>query len=268
MKDKKTQFGYTIVEVMIVLAVSGMMFIIAANFINGKQQRTSFFQGTNEMGAILQKVIDDVSNGHYSDVPLTCSSSGAGTPVNVSLTTGDTQGRNSACVFLGKVVHFYLKGAATQPQDYEIISVADARSASGTLPHSTVAMVGDLTIQAKIPQSLEVPRMMVRDKTGAPKANVYSIGFVQSSGTLADPAAGTYTNGGQTVGMVYSDLTNKNGPATTAAFGSNLNQAQSASICLTDGTRYANIMIGGLNSGSQLNVRVQQLGQDSATCGI
>ena len=68
--------------------------------------------------------------------------------------------------------------------------------------------------------------------------------------------------------MVYSDLTNKNGPATTSAFGMNLNPAQSASICLTDGTRYANIIIGGLNSGSQLNVRVQQLGQDSSTCGI
>ena len=265
MKDKKQQFGYTIVEVMIVLAVSGMMFVIAANFINGKQQRTSFFQGSNDMGNIIQKVIDDVTNGHYSDVSLSCTSPGG--MVNVTGTSGDTQGTNPNCVFLGKLVHFYRTSPTTPIQNYEIISIADARSASGVLPHPTVAMIGDLTIKAKIPQSLIVSRMTIAKQSGT-NIDGYSIGFVQSAGTIPDPSNGKYSNGGQTVSMVYSSMTNMAVPAVAGAFGPNLMPARSATICLTDGTRYANILIGGANSGGQLNVKVKQLGQDSSTCGV
>ena len=54
-RHSKQPFGYTIVEVMIVLAVSSAMFLIAANFINGKQERTAFSQGSNEMVSQLQR---------------------------------------------------------------------------------------------------------------------------------------------------------------------------------------------------------------------
>ena len=267
MKDKKQQFGYTIIEVMIVLAVSGMMFVIAANFINGKQQRTSFFQGSNDMGNIIQKVIDDVTNGHYSDVSLSCTSPGG--MVNVTGASGDTQGTNPNCVFLGKLVHFYRTSPTTPVQNYEIISIADARSASGDLsqPHPTVAMIGDLTIKAKIPQNLEVSKMKIDTLSGT-YTDGYAIGFVQSAGTIPDITNGKYSDGGQTVSLVYSSMTNKAVPAPPAAFGSHLMPARSATFCLTDGTRYANILIGGANSGGQLNVRVKQLGQDSSTCGV
>lgn len=54
MKGGKSPLGYTVVEVMIVLAVSGIMFLVAANFINGKQQKTSFANGVNEMASRIQ----------------------------------------------------------------------------------------------------------------------------------------------------------------------------------------------------------------------
>ncbi len=270
MKDKKHQFGYTIVEVMIVLAVSGMMFVIAANFINGKQQRTSFFQGSNDMANIIQKVIDDVTNGNFSDVALDCDSAGAGS-VDVrdsSDITADTQGTNPDCVFLGKLVHFYIKSPTTTPQNYEIVSIADARSGSGALPRGTVARIGELTIQAKIPQSLIVDKMRVVSGNGSNYDTSYSVGFVQSAGAIADPATGRYANGGQTISMVFSNNTTRTSAASDSNFGLNLEYARSATICLTDGTRYANLLIGGNNSGGQLNVRVKQLGQDSSTCGV
>ena len=76
----KQPLGYTIIEVMIVLAVSGLMFIIAATFINGKQQRATFTAGVNEMASELQNVIEQVNDGSYADVPLNCVSAGAGFP--------------------------------------------------------------------------------------------------------------------------------------------------------------------------------------------
>ena len=224
MKDKKHQFGYTIVEVMIVLAVSGMMFVIAANFINGKQQRTSFFQGSNDMANIIQKVIDDVTNGNFSDVALDCDSAGAGS-VDVrdsSDITADTQGTNPDCVFLGKLVHFYII----------------------------------------------VDKMRVVSGNGSNYDTSYSVGFVQSAGAIADPATGRYANGGQTISMVFSNNTTRTSAASDSNFGLNLEYARSVTICLNDGTRYANLPIGGHNSGGQLNVRDKQLGQDSSTCGV
>ena len=68
MNGGKRPLGYTIIEVMIVLAVSGVMFIIAASFISGKQESTAFTEGANEFASQLQQTIAEVADGQYSDV--------------------------------------------------------------------------------------------------------------------------------------------------------------------------------------------------------
>ncbi len=68
----RQSLGYTIVEVLVVLAVSSFMFVIAANFINGRQERASFASGSNDLASALRNVLNQVADGHYSDVPMTC----------------------------------------------------------------------------------------------------------------------------------------------------------------------------------------------------
>lgn len=64
-KTPHKKSGFTIIEVMIFLAVSGFTFIIAAAFINGKVAQGEYFQGMNNANATVQSIINDVANGNY-----------------------------------------------------------------------------------------------------------------------------------------------------------------------------------------------------------
>ncbi len=264
MKGGKTPLktkGYTIVEVMIVLAVSGMMFVMAATFINGKQQKTAFNQGTNELGSRIQKVADDVTNGHYSDVPLSCPITGG--QATASYDSSSSQGTQSKCVFLGKLVHFYAQGTGQPAQNYEVISVADNRKANDDVfPRASIGQITDLTTKQTIPQGLELKNMEVTNSVGASNTTAYSIGFKQGAGSIANALTGEYKSGAQTVGLVFSGATQNNAAATsTTPFGTQIQPARSAKLCITDGKRYAQILIGGEGNGSQLSIRVKQLGE-------
>ncbi len=105
MKGGKLPLGYTIVEVLVVLAVSGVLFLLAADFITGKQSKTSFQQGSNELVSRLQAIVEEVSTGHYADIPLTCDAFSNPSRLIFDPTV-KPQGSNQDCVFLGKIIHF------------------------------------------------------------------------------------------------------------------------------------------------------------------
>lgn len=256
MKGGKLPLGYTIIEVMIVLAVSAVMFLIAANFISGKQSSTAFTEGTNEFDTEMQSVINQVTDGQYSDVQFTCTS-GAGGALTFSLSASpsSTQGTNPPCVYLGKFLYF-IQGA--NPTDYETFSLAGNRQDNATGgPATTLAelnatpIIGggiDLTTQSSIPQQIEVKSMHAT--VSGNTFQVYGLGFIQSAGTL-DPLTGELSNGAQTIGLVYDP--NLNAPDLTEAqaatdITSSIAFADSAQICLTDGTRTAEITFGDNNS--------------------
>jgi len=261
---KKTPLGYTIIEVMIVLAVSGVMFLIAANFINGKQEKTAFTQGVNEMASRIQDVIEQVTDGQYSDVLLQCSWNGPGTPTTVSpvVSATPTQGTNSNCVFLGKLVSF----TDPTPDQYQVVSLAAGRAdatngVTPSLANVDPAVITSLTTTATTNQSLNVTGMSVTDSSGAKHINTYyNIGFVEGLGT--GDGVDSFQSGSQTVSLVYSSLSPAgiNGATTTTNVG--LNTAQAAVICLSDGTQSAQINLGTNNN--QLNINVQRLSPGAA----
>ena len=277
-KNKQTRqpLGYTIVEVMIVLAVSGIMFLIAAQFINGKQEKAAFTQGSNDMASKLQQVVQDVTDGHYSDVPLTCTVSGSGVGATISVTTTSSgeQGTASDCVFLGKIVSFYDTSGGTNRNNYSIFSIAAARNIT-SIPNNLIAAVGgspSLTTQSVTPQNLYVKKMTIVDaSSGSPSvnpSNTYNIGFLQGLGNV-DKNTGSYLTGAQQpVQLVYADTThNKMGDESYIA-GTTIRLAKNATICVSDGARNADIFIGGStspqqassNNNNELNISVQQLG--------
>jgi len=131
--------GYTIVETMIFLAVSGFMFLIAAAFVSGKQNTAEFRQGINTINTQIQQVINDVANGFYpsnSDFSCTSSPSPGGLTINNVTTNeqgsnGGTTGPNqNGCVFLGKVIQF---GDGTYPvTTSSIYTVAGSQYSGGS----------------------------------------------------------------------------------------------------------------------------------------
>ena len=261
-KNKHQPLGYTIVEVLIVLAVSGVMFVIAANFISGKAGKTAFTQGVNEMASRIQDSIEQVIDGEYSDIPFNCSASGSSLSISATADPNHKQGNNPECVFIGKLLQFNNNG---DPSSYEVFSLAAARGSTSLGSDVTPVEGGgiDLTTQQTVPQHLMLTNTAISVNGTATK--YYGFGFTQSQGT-AGATPGTYASGAQTVGLVYaSGLTSGNDNETTAisAITGQVAPARSISFCLTDGTRYAQISVGGTGIGGQLDVSVKMKGSSA-----
>lgn len=126
--------GYTIIEVMIFLAVSGFMFVLAAIFINGKQANVAYRQGLTAANSMITSTINSVANGEYvlpenfgcradgdyphlaPPPPETQGANGGHQPT--SDVTNDT---NSGCIFLGKVVEFGTNADKTEYKTYTVV---------------------------------------------------------------------------------------------------------------------------------------------------
>lgn len=255
--------GYTIVEVMIVLAVSSLMFAIAANFINGKQARSSFTAGVNSLASRVQSTIEQVTDGSYSDIPLNCSVTGGG----LSFTGGST----GKCMFLGKILHFDESNNQTA---YEVFTIAGARFSASGAPVTTLSTAfptaviapSDLTNQQAVPQSLSVKDISFTTPAGATVTSNYAansnyaLAFLQGLGSV--DVNGVLQSGTQNISIYYVSIgAGDNEGAAAGHFTPVLSAAsppvaQSATLCVTDGTRYATVGIG-LSNNSQLSVNVQ-----------
>lgn len=124
MRGGEQKQGYTIIEVMIFLAISGVMFIIAASFVSGKQAKSEFRQGMNSINTQIQQTINDVSNGFYpSSSNFTCSASAAqGTPITFNTGQAEDESTNpGGCTFMGKVMQFDV--GTTSSSSYNIYSI-------------------------------------------------------------------------------------------------------------------------------------------------
>lgn len=103
--------GFTILEVLIVLAVTMVMFFISAAFVNGRQGQVEFNNSVAEFKSRLTSVIDNTLNGNYPDQKFTCTGNNPTTPlqpvISITGTPSDTgQGTHDNCLFLGKVLEF------------------------------------------------------------------------------------------------------------------------------------------------------------------
>jgi prepilin-type N-terminal cleavage/methylation domain-containing protein len=115
--------GYTIIEVLIVLAVTAGLFVAAAMTIAGRQNRTAFEQSIRGMQSKIQGLIDEVVVGHYpGNDNIQCTA----TPTGPVVAPGASpQGTNGGCIFVGKVIQFGVAG--TNPEQYRVYTMAGLR---------------------------------------------------------------------------------------------------------------------------------------------
>ncbi len=121
--------GYTIVEVMIFLVVSGALMGSAMTMISGQEEKTRFSQSVRTFEQDIQDIFNDVSTGYYSasspeNVNFKCTPGASG---SVSVTAGSSeQGSNQGCVFLGKIVQ--LTNGSDQYSVYTLINSRTAET--------------------------------------------------------------------------------------------------------------------------------------------
>lgn len=118
--------GFTVIEVLIVLAVTGMLFVSAAVLIAGRQAQTEFNQAIRQVQTQIQQVINEVSTGYFPNAGAFRCTPGASGPVLTS-GTGTEQGANSGCVFIGKAIQFKVSGS--DPEEFSVFTIAGLQKA-------------------------------------------------------------------------------------------------------------------------------------------
>jgi type II secretory pathway pseudopilin PulG len=115
--------GFTVVETLIVLAVTSGLFILTAVAINGKQQKTDFQVGSRNLQQQFQQIINEAATGYYpSNTSFQCT---VGIGANLQLTGGsNNQGENRDCTFIGKAL---VVGGDQHTDNYSVFSLAGRR---------------------------------------------------------------------------------------------------------------------------------------------
>lgn len=106
--------GYTIIEVMIFMVVSGGLLVSVLGSISGQQQKTRFQTGVRDFESQIQDMINDVETGYY--------------PSN-----GDP-GTTATKIFIGKGIQFYKSPATNGNTSYREITI-QANAKVGSPPN-------------------------------------------------------------------------------------------------------------------------------------
>ena len=151
------------IEVLIVLAVTGALFLSAVFLINGKQQVTAYNQSIRNVETELQQVVNEVGSGFYANGGnITCINSG-GKP-RLGNNGSDTQGTNKDCIFLGKTLQFAVKD--TDPETYHVFTVVGLRGNSVNpsldLASAQARLIGQATneVGSAVPNAYDTKKLL------------------------------------------------------------------------------------------------------------
>lgn len=121
MKAGGRQQGFTIVETMIVLAVSSVLAVSAMLLINGRQNKTQFQVAINGEKQAVEQIINETTNGFYPHATAFTCTGNAGVKRPTFAAGGSVdQGSNKNCVFMGKVLTY---GVAQGGADASTVTV-------------------------------------------------------------------------------------------------------------------------------------------------
>jgi type II secretory pathway pseudopilin PulG len=136
MKSGLNPLGFTIIETMIFLAVSGALVVVGLSAVYGTQSQSEFRVAVNDAQQQIDKVINNVANGYYADTSkITCNNVGDTTFIDE--TTPSATGTNLDCSFLGRVIWFRESPA---PPAFVVYSVAGIRQKGGVDKKEVVNM--------------------------------------------------------------------------------------------------------------------------------
>lgn len=264
---------------MIFLAVSGVMFVIAASFVSGKQGKTEFRESMDDINSQVQQVINDVSNGFYpSGEDFTCTASASGFPTIAAGT--NKQGTNKDCTFIGKVIQFDVSG--TSGSGFNVYSVAGRQYAPSPPAASpnTLLPVNFTQAKPRVVYNLS-PAIDVTDKRTirwASQVTKVTNGGLATAGIGFFTSFGNYDTGGSLKSGSQSVVTvtipgglNKSEPTMVPIINAgvtdlNVKTNPDILVCFDSGhSQFGTLNIGGSN-GQRLTSRVQIYESKPAAC--
>lgn len=279
--------GYTIVETMIFLAITGVLFAMAVATISGKQASVQFAQATRDAQSRMQDIINQVSTGYYNnDGSFTCvvNAPNLATSRPTFTAVASARGSSNECVFIGKAVKF---NSGTNADAYSVFSLAARRlNASGNevanlseanpvpiAPQTNGSTDPNMTEKDSFQFGLSVTKIAIRGDNTPYGALVFVSTlpkFIGNTGTLASGAQRV------TFGVIKSSLLADD--EFTAAQKMNLsdsgvvlNPSSGIILCLADNPTVANakqkamLTIGAGSSQSSVTLDIGEY--DATICG-
>ena len=192
--------GFTIVETLIVMAVTGVLFVSVFVTMSERQHKTEFIQATNDVQSSIQQVINEVSTGYYpSDNNFTCTKDPSTGLTVISDASSAAQGTNNDCVFLGKAMQFGETGATAQ--QYNTFSIAGLRSGT-TLSSTNPTVIRNGTVDTTISKPLRygLTVLSMSYNNGGGDVPIGAVAFISTLGSI--DAAGNYASGNQSFNLV------------------------------------------------------------------
>ena len=207
MRDIKTQKGYTIVETLIVLAVTGVMFASTVALISGQVAKAQYRDTVFRVNQSIQNIINDVQNGVFNPSDNTC-------------VLGTNKGE-SDCVYAGIRVKIDSTGKMTK--EYLYLTATNA--------NITPVLANDLTIlgseEAQLPGYVDYKPNTTGDFIFYVLFNNYSYDSNNKGGVQSYNVK--FTPGGSSNGIL-------GGYTGSGQYNSHL--------CLVNGSRKAKIVVG------------------------
>ncbi len=273
MKRGHHHSGFTIVEVLIFLAVTSAIMIVAIPMVSRSQRNNTFYQAINDLNTQVSGVASKVTNGEYA-VDRGTDECDAGTnPGDKPVFRQGTSG--STCVYIGKMlqftegpefyVHTIIGRRLAGPTPKEVTTMTDASpqilqpTTSGT--NSNYPNATDVR---KMPGGLRVAYAYYRNAADVVQ-NVAGFGFLGSLG-ISTGAGADLQSGAQTTDLapavfnnplILSDAQN-NQETFTERFNSSFatkfdgvaNPESGLVLCINSGTteQHGVITVGGQNN--------------------
>lgn len=215
MKHNKNK-GFTIIESLLFLAVSGAIFISVAILISGQLGKYQARDAVNQVESVMRGIMNDVGNGYFPQVgqEYNCIAGNPAPDVD-PLGPGENRGTNTGatgCMIAGKSIQFTDDGMLVQT-----LVVSGNRV---TFPENTtnLAIVEGLD---------EVKNYKWGVKPKTPGQKYYVLYNNYKAGQNAE--SGTFVSGSQDIGVYDSSLNAVSGPA--------------GKVCLENGDSYSSLNI-------------------------
>lgn len=265
--------GYTIIETLIFLAITGSLFVTVAILITGQQHKTEFNQGVRDLESSMQDISNDIATGYYANTNnFSCSATNtSGVRPIISSAVTNNQGSNSGCTFIGKVVQFAPSDA--NKSTYKIYTVVgkqkynnnDASNLGEAMPTAIYPVSGSIGV----PDGSDTKTISggvtaewvkyVNNSVSSPAINAF--GFFTSFGNLSG-STGTLS-GTQDVQLIPVPNTGSTADQTASSIngmnsgGLVINPTDGIQVCLQSNgspSQYAIMTIGGNGRSTSVNL--------------
>ncbi len=191
--------GFTIIETMMVLGVTAVIFVAVIGSITDRQNRIQFSQGMQDINSSISDIMNDVNTGYFPTTPgLTCvaGSNNAAPQLSYDASLGDTTGARKDCLFVGKIIQI---GTNNSASDGFVYSMAGRRLNYNGPSSSDVA------------NFLELKPVVIDSKNTDNVTIVPGISNIDATTSLTLPAGirivrSDGSDGGRAVGLFYKNF--------------------------------------------------------------